>query len=172
MRVRAREIPPISALSANLGSVYYYDSFEVGLSRAELDMRGIYLAIFAHHPKFFKLLLNMRNQIVPLFGLKGASVKSVNRPKIKDRYQVGDKILRFTLRLQNETEIIAGNDDKHLDFRVSVLRIDEGNGPKVVVTTTVTTHNPFGRAYLSAIKPFHRHGVKTLLANAARAQRI
>ena len=172
MKVRTRDIPPASALSADLGGVYYSDSFEVALSRTDLDMRGIYLAIFAHHPRFFKLLLNTRNRIVPLFGLKGASIKSVNRPEIKDRYQVGDKILRFTLRLQNETEIIAGNNDMHMDFRVSVLRIDEGNGPKVVVTTTVTTHNLFGRVYLSTIKPFHRLGVKTLLANAARAQRI
>jgi hypothetical protein len=42
----------------------------------------------------------------------------------------------------------------------------------VALTTMVSPHNFFGRAYLFVILPFHRLGVRTLLANAVEAGRL
>ena len=59
-----------------------------------------------------------------------------------------------------------------MDFRVSVLRVNKGDVSKVVLTTIVSPHNFFGKAYLLLIVPFHKFGVKTIMANAVAAKRI
>ncbi len=87
-------------------------------------------------------------------------------------YAVGEKIARFTLYAQNDTEIVTGGDDRHLDFRVSVRKLSRDGSDRVVLSTAVSPHNLFGRAYLFVILPFHRLGVRALLANAVRAGRV
>jgi hypothetical protein len=72
---------------------------------------------------------------------------------------------------QNDAEIVTGGDDKH-DFRVSVRRLTDAGANRVALTTIVSPHNFFGRAYLFVILPFHRLGVRTLLANAVAAGRL
>ena len=96
----------------------------------------------------------------------------MNRPEIKDAYAIGEKIALFTLYAQDEDELIAGGNDKHLDFRVSVLRLRENGTARVVVTTVVQTHNLFGRVYLAIITPFHKFGVKHLLSTATAKGRL
>ncbi|MEO7642897.1 MAG: DUF2867 domain-containing protein, partial [Ramlibacter sp.] len=70
-------------------------------------------------------------------------------------------------------EIILGEDDSHLDFRVSVLVRPvpgEADGAvQVVVSTVVHCHNLLGRSYLTLITPFHRQVVQAGLRRAARA---
>jgi hypothetical protein len=172
------EVPLRCAFSRDLGKYYYWDSFEAPLSRPELRMQEIYLGIFAHRTNlrgslwWIKWLLILRGKIVSVFGLKGASAAQFNNVEIKKDYAVGEKIALFTLFSQDENEIVTGGDDKHLDFRVSVLKLSERGMNKVVLTTVVKPHNLFGKAYLFLILPFHRCGVKAILSNAVAAHRI
>ncbi len=69
-------------------------------------------------------------------------------------------------------ELIAGHNDKHLDFMLSVLREVGGEHGSVVVSTICTVHNRFGRVYLFFIVPFHRWGVQQLLSRAVIAGRL
>ncbi len=70
-------------------------------------------------------------------------------------------------------EIVLGENDKHLDFRLSVLRqppaTGTGDAPYLVLSTVVHCHNRLGRAYIMLIAPFHRLVVKSSLRRAARA---
>ena len=84
-------------------------------------------------------------------------------------YAVGDKIGRWTLFAKHQDELIAGANERHLDFRVAVFRDAR---PRIVLSTVVMTHNTFGRAYLATILPFHRFGVAKLLGDASAAGRI
>jgi len=64
-----------------------------------------------------------------------------------------------------------GEDDKHLDFRLSVLRSPDLSptlGGQLTVSTVVHCHNLLGRAYILVIAPFHRLVVKASLRRAAR----
>jgi hypothetical protein len=90
----------------------------------------------------------------------------------KPAYAVGDKIARFTLFAQNGSEIVTGGDDKHLDFQVSVRKLGGPGATHVALSTVVSPHNALGRANLCAILPFHRAGVRAILANALAAGRI
>ena len=72
----------------------------------------------------------------------------------------------------SDNEVVAGRDNTHLDFRVSVLKASNGNGRRVVVTTLCKVHNLSGRIYLCFIVPFHKIGLRRLLTNAVIAGRL
>lgn len=164
--------PAASALPGHLGAVSFTDSYSVDLEQPRMTIQSLYLAIFAHHPWWAKALLLLRTRIVSIFGIGGPTSRQMANIEIKDAYAVGEKIGLFTLVAQTEDEIIAGGDDKHLDFRVSVLRLRGDPADRVVVTTVVKTHNLFGRIYLAIILPFHRFGVKHMLWSAAANGRL
>jgi hypothetical protein len=172
MSVTRLATPPGSTFLPALASAYYWDSFEAPLRRDDLAMHEIHLALFAHHPRWAKRLLILRGRIVALFGLKATTAADLDAIEIKPAYGVGEKIARFTLFGQSDTEIVTGGDDRHLDFRVSVRKLRAPESSRVVLSTMVSPHNLLGRAYLFVILPFHRCGVRMLLSNAIKAGRL
>ena len=172
MTVTRRSTPPASAFLPDLADAYHWDSYEAPLRRDDLAMHEIYLALFAHHPPWARRLLALRNRIVVPLGLRASTATQVENDEPKSAFVVGEKIAHFTLLGQNDTEIVTGGDDKHLDFRVSVRKSIEGGASRVALSTAVMPHNFFGKAYLHTILPFHRLGVRMLLSNAVKAGRI
>ena len=94
------------------------------------------------------------------------------RAEFKTGHAVGDTIGRWRIFFISDDEIIAGADDKHQDFRVSVLRQRSAESASVVMTTVCTVHNAFGKFYLFFVIPFHRYGVRKLMLNAVAAHRL
>ncbi len=144
------DFPASSKLASELSRAFYHDSYEAPLKRADLAMHEIYLAILGHLPWWAR----------------------VWRTEFKDSYVPGEKIARFKLYSQNQSEIIAGENDKHLDFRVSVLKVSESGTNKVIVSTVIFAHNLFGKVYLLFVLPFHRFGLRHLLSQAVIRERI
>jgi len=167
-------VPSASALGREvIESAYFCDSYSAPLTRPDLAIADIYAAIFAHPPLTMKLLLIVRNAIVRPLGLRAPPAGQIMRPELKGRYAVGEKVGLWSIFFIDENEIIAGADDRHQDFRVSVLRVHAAGGAaSVIVSTICTVHNLFGKIYLFFIVPYHRHGVKTLLRNAVAAGRL
>lgn len=172
MKIARRSAPPDSAFLGDLRKFPYWDSYEAPLVRHDLAMHELYLALFAHHPRWAKWLLVLRGFIVAPFGLRRTTMADFDVVGIRSRYAVGDRIARFTLLAQNDTEIVTGADDKHLDFRVSVRKWRKDGADRVALSTVVRPHNVFGRAYLFTILPFHRFGVRRLLSDAVSAGRL
>src|SRR5262245_61750129 len=114
MKVARRRAPPDSPFLGDLRKFYHWDSYEAPLVRGDLAMHEIYLALFAHHPRWARALLILRGWLVAPFGLRRTTTADLADIEIKSAYAVGDKIARFTLYGQNETEIVTGGDDKHL----------------------------------------------------------
>ena len=171
-RVNRRHSPPANGFLSDPGRFYYWDSYEAPLCRSDLAMHEVYLALFAHHPRWARWLLVLRGWIVAPFGLKATTAADFDEIETKRAYAVGEKIARFTLYGQSDSEILAGGDDKHLDFRVSVRRFTEHGASRVALTTVVSPHNLLGKSYLFAILPLHRLGVRMLLSNALEAGRL
>ena len=73
----------------------------------------------------------------------------------------------FPIVSQTPDRLVAGFNDKHLDFRVIVDVATSGATQNVTATTLVLTHNWLGRTYLAVIMPFHRLIVRTLLRQVA-----
>lgn len=173
MNVVECAVPPGSMLSRELiERAYYRDAYRAPLSRPELAIVDIFAGIFAHHPLWMKLLLIVRNKLASLAGLHAPTASEILHVEIKDRYVVGEKIGVWPIVSLSEDELVAGRDNKHLDFRVSVLKVPDGDGASVVVTTVCSVHNLAGKVYLFFVVPFHRYGVRKLMANALAAGRL
>jgi hypothetical protein len=118
------------------------------------------------------LSLVARNGVASLCGLAVPTVSEIVNPQIKGTYAVGEKIGPWPIFTLTDGELIAGRDNKHLDFRVSVLKERRGETTNVVISTFCTAHNVFGRVYLFFVVPFHRWGVRWLISRAILAERI
>src|SRR5260370_10527821 len=123
MTVTRRRSPPASTFLPDLGGSYYWDSYEAPLRRADLAMHEIYLALFAHHPSWFRQLLILRDRIVAPFGLRPSGAADRKPIEIKPAYTVGEKIARLTLFGQNEAEIVTGGFDEHTSVREPHLHL-------------------------------------------------
>ena len=100
----------------------------------------------------------------------GRAPRAVRRLATLSNEANADRIGIFKVYGKSETEIVLGEDDKHLDFRLSVLRTPDLSptlGGQLTVSTVVHCHNLLGRAYISVIAPFHRLVVKASLRRAA-----
>jgi hypothetical protein len=122
--------------------------------------------LIAQQPSWIGWLTNLRDVVVACFGLK--TVKHLATLATEpDAGRIGI----FRVYSRSETEIVLGEDDKHLDFRLSVVRtpdLSPALGGQLTVSTVVHCHNLMGRAYLWVIAPFHRLVVKASLRRAAQ----
>ncbi len=163
------DVPSSSALSRELiRNAHFHDSYRAPLARPELRIVEIFFALFGHTPLWMKLLLIVRNTAARLVGLEAPTVK----PTVRSEYRVGEKIGPWPIFFIGDNEIVAGRNNKHMDFRLSVLKAMDGDAMSVVVSTICTVHNVFGKIYLLFIVPFHRKGVRSLMSNAVVAKRL
>lgn len=173
MNVVECDVPSGSMLSRELiERAYFRDSYKVQVSRRELGIVGVFFAIFAHHPLWMKLLLIVRNKVASLAGFDAPTASEILHVEIKDRYVVGEKIGVWPIFSLSEAEVVAGRNNKHMDFRISVLRVPDGDRTSVVVSTICTVHNLSGKLYLFLVVPLHRYGVRKLMVNALAARRL
>ncbi|ALI10777.1 MULTISPECIES: DUF2867 domain-containing protein [Pseudomonas] len=117
--------------------------------------------ILSHQPSWIGWLMSVRDAIVACFGLKTA----------RHLASLANRVGIFKVYSTNQTEIVLGEDDKHLDFRISILCSEEAEpagSRQLVFSTVVQCHNRLGRAYIFVIAPFHRLVVKASLLRAAR----
>jgi len=130
---------------------------------ARLDARSAAERIFSRSPRWVEMLLELRHRIVAPFGLKTSAAHEA-----KAAGMVGI----FPVLSETPGQLVAGFDDRHLDFRVvvDVAPVDGGGrGQQVTTTTLVLTHNWLGRAYLTVILPFHRLIAKSMLGQVLQA---
>jgi hypothetical protein len=124
------------------------------LEGQNLDARQAAMRMMAHAPRWVDALLVARNIIVSPFGLK-TSAAAERMPR--------EIIGIFPVVSETPERLVAGFNDKHLDFRVVVDVASTGQKQSVTATTLVLTHNWLGRTYLNIIMPFHRLVVRAML---------
>ena len=162
-KVTATSLPNNSIIKSFINTVDYEDSFAMLLLNKDATIQSVYLNIFNHSPKWVDFLMSLRNKLVGIFGVKTDASKQVNT-----ELKVGIKSGIFNIYAIEKNEIIAGENDKHLNFRVSVLK-DNG---LLTVTTLVKYNNWFGKLYFFIVKPFHKRIVKAMLKNAIKNNRL
>ena len=151
---------------------YFRDSYRFPIRGGDATPIAIFHAVLAHHPWWIKAILIMRHRIAALCGLAVPTLSAVLRPAINDSYRVGETIGVWPIFALTEEELVAGRDNKHLDFRLSVLKEAGASAPCAVISTVCVVHNWFGRVYLFFVVPFHKWGVRWLISNALAAGRL
>lgn len=72
----------------------------------------------------------------------------------------------FPVVSKSDNQVVLGFDDRHLNFRIVIDVRADGEGRRVVDTTTLVKRNIlFGKIYLAVIAPFHRLIVETMMAD-------
>ena len=165
-RVEQVALPSQSAVATAFKSVNLADAFSIRLpSDASMDPDVLARFIFAEQPSWIGALIQVRDAIVAGFGLKTAThLATLSSDATASRISI------FRVFSTSETEVVLGENDKHLDFRVSILcmpRSPPNTGSQLTLSTVVHCHNLLGRTYLSVIAPFHRQVVKASLRRAA-----
>ncbi len=161
-KVRSADLPADSRLSSSYARSDFADAFSVDLPEAaSSDAEALARHVFEQQPAWIATLLGIRDCLVQPFGLKRAADL---------RAGGGDRISLFRVYERYDYEIILGEDDLHLDFRVSVLLkpASEGRPRRLIVTTLVFCKRPLGQAYIALIAPFHRLVVRTSLHQAQK----
>lgn len=173
MSVVECEVPSSSVLERSVvDAAYFRDSYRVPLRQPRASMVEIFFVIFGHLPRWMKFSLIVRNRVASFCGLDAPTASEIMNPEVKNSYVVGEKIGVWPLFALTANELVAGRNNKHLDFRLSVLREVGVERDSVVVSTICTVHNRFGKVYLFFIVPFHRWGVQLLLSRAVAAGRL
>ncbi len=141
-------LPASSSLWPTVTSGDFFDGYLVESALAPRTAADIGLTL----PAWADRLLSLRNALVRPLGLKADSAVS------------GDGAI-FPVHLDTPSEIVLGTDDRHLDFRISVMQV----AGRIHMGTWVHPHNWAGRAYLALVMPFHVLIVRDALHRIARA---
>lgn len=163
-RVVKVPVPEASKLLGSFKRVTFADAYQVALVNHAITAEDAAHAIFGHSPAWVGTLMKARGVFAKAVGLKHSDMKSGEQ-------QRGI----FKVQQRHPNEVIIGEDDSHLNFRISVLRasVEESDAaPTVTVSTAVETHNALGRAYMFVVKPFHRVIARSMVQRAADAGRL
>ncbi|QWG13192.1 DUF2867 domain-containing protein [Bradyrhizobium sediminis] len=156
--MKVREVDPDVDPGALLPGAQFIDAYRIAVEDAALDARQAAERMLARGPPWIDALLSLRNLIVAPLGLKTSA---------PNQSGTADIIGLFPVLSQTPDRLVAGFDDKHLDFRVVVDVAGSGGSRNVTATTLVLTHNLLGRVYLATILPFHRLVVRAMLRQVA-----
>lgn len=137
-------------------------TFPAGVPR---DPNAVARVILDRPAWWVRRLLAARDMTVARFGLKTTG-------DLQRDARASGSIGFFPVLSRSENELVLGVDDRHLNFRVSIMLLrEEESDFQVVLTTVVHCHNNLGRAYLSLIRPFHVLVVRSNLNRAAATAR-
>jgi hypothetical protein len=154
--------PPESRLAPLYSAATFVDAFAIALPpEATDDIDALARAVLGQPAPWARMLMRVRDTVMARFGVKTA--REIHRGPTG-----AGRIGFFPILDTTPNELIVGEEDRHLDFHVSVLRRPSDTGARLVTTTIVQCHNALGRTYLIAIAPFHRLIVRSNLRRAAR----
>lgn len=166
LTVRDIPVPPGTAIHSTLAGAKFFDAYEVADLHPSRSALQAWLDVAARTPVWTRALMFVRNKAVRLVGLKDLGQLHDGHPPASGRslrdarsYRVGDRVGIFRIRHLSDTEVVMGQDDKHLDVQVSIFKQHStapGARPTVVLSTVVHIHNALGHAYMAVITPIHR----------------
>ncbi|MBC7383979.1 MAG: DUF2867 domain-containing protein [Bacteroidia bacterium] len=167
-------LPGNSILYKNHEKYNYADSYLTTVNDPENVYKAVDIAIafFSSAPNWVNNLMVVRNKIVSVFGLK-TSMPPGNRSKQieKMKFEAGEQVGLFKVFDNTDQEIILGEDDKHLNFRVSLFLENNSKDPSkktITISTTITYNNWLGRFYFLPVKPMHQIIVPAMLSGIVK----
>lgn len=167
--VRQVPVPTDSLAARAFERPDYADAFRVALRNPELRWvdtcaREVFLAT----PGWAMALMALREWAAARIGLKTAPRRTSPQEVEDFVFRTGNRLALFEVRDRTCEEILLGEDDRHLDFRVSLRLERAGRGRWLTVSTVVRFHGWRGRAYFLLVRPFHGLIVRSMLRRAAR----
>ncbi len=153
-------------INQNIDQVSFWDNYQLNSTQLKQAPapKDMMIAFFKAFPKSFIFLLRTRERIAKWLRLKTADESD---SKIETLHQfkgeIGDRIALFEVLAKNEQELMTGQNDSHLDFKLSFISYADQTGVKLELATTVIINNKIGKFYFAVVKPFHRFYLKRII---------
>lgn len=170
--VREVPVPEDSAIKTALKHSDFVDAYEVQLTRSELPVSDAYVAIFCYPQPWVQALMNLRGYIAICLGLTHPFELRKIQPKEGLHFEIGQRVGSFTVQSIEANELIVGDDDRHLNFRISTIKTEREGCAYITVSTSVEIHNLLGHIYMFVVKPFHQFLAPYMLKRAALSGKI
>ncbi len=161
-------VPDSTLLNNAFSQIDYGDAYRVRLAgSADTSLDDVLKIFSTAAPGWVGRLMGLRNQLVKLIGLEAKPISSRDRPIMTG--QPGTKIGFFKVFQRSSNEIVMGEDDLHLNYRVSILLQPdlEQDFCWATISTIVHYNNWRGKLYFLPVRPFHRLIVPAMLKNMA-----
>jgi hypothetical protein len=166
--VKASHVPDGSLAARAFPRIDYGDAYATPLPpNAPRDIDSFAHAFLLSAPGWVEGLMSLRDHCVAVVGLKTAGTRRV-RNREAMRIEPGASFGIFRVLERSGDEILLGQDDRHLDFRVSLLIRHHPETSTAVISTVVRFHNRLGRAYFIPVRIFHRLIVPAMLRSTIR----
>jgi hypothetical protein len=167
-RVEAVTVPKNTLIAEVFDRIDYGDAYRVRVPQDKgQDVAEVGRALSGVRLKWVGSLMWLRNQLVKPFGLETVSGKiqpEYNNPT----FEPGTRAGIFKVYRREGNEILMGDDDKHLNYRVSLLIQSEGQERWAVMSTVVHFNNWLGRLYFVPVRLFHRLIVPAIIKQLVR----
>ncbi|MEJ8474120.1 DUF2867 domain-containing protein [Roseibium algae] len=156
-------LPPESRLHGYMKPGDFIDCVETNPIDPNLSISALARQLMASKPSWMPALLALRDALVAPFGVKTtqdiltseAALSNSSQSKASTDLTSGDYVSFFRVQEVHESEIILGEDDRHLNFRITLFKPEPASG-RIFLATWVHRNNLMGRIYLTAIMPFHK----------------
>jgi len=163
--IKVSAFPPKSVINESFGKIDYLDTYKVPIyDYQSYSIDYITGLFFTSLPAWIRMLLSFRNFMVGFFGLQGGDIK-LKEPDKSVYYAIDSNAVIFRVHNRNNNEIVMAENDKHLNFRTSLLieNVTDKDYGYLYCSTIVQYNNIFGKLYFLPVKPFHKLIIKTML---------
>ena len=160
-------LPEKSLIKNSLPRNDYEDAFAVEM-QYPVPLAELPKLFFIAFPTWFIVLMGIRETVAKLIGLKTSHGMDVKKQIKEFKGEVGESISLFHVMGKTEEEIMTGESDSHLDFRMSLFSRVKKDKHEMIIATTVQYNNWVGRVYFFFVKPIHRMVMPILLKRMNR----
>lgn len=162
-------VPPDSGIIRLLPNADFIDSQCISVDHVDRTALRHALNMMSTTPAWIDGLMQLRNRIVRLFGLKDLGrLTRIDLARADADYRENDRVGIFTLVSNQPNEVMMADRDKHLDVYLTLhlSPVTPEGARTLTLSTVVHTHNLLGRLYMLPVAPFHRLIVPITLRNA------
>ena len=138
----------------------YHDSRSV-LLPVQITALQAWNLMTAEQGPLMRLAFRTRDGISALFGVKRIGGFSGTR---REAVQAGDYLDFFRVEYSAPEVLVLTERDRHLDVMTCVSLVDR----ELTITSSVVTHNTFGRLYMLPVGPAHKLIVNSYLKRLQR----
>ena len=170
MKIIKTGIPDTTSVLAALDRNDYTDAFYCKFNCSHpVSIDDVIHAFFDSAPSWVHHMFTIRDVVASKLGLKTISRKEREQMRKSFSIQPGNSIGLFKVLSKSEEEVIMGEDDKHLNFRVAfLLNALDAESYALHFITTVKIHNWLGKLYFLPVKPMHALVVKSMMKGTVK----
>jgi hypothetical protein len=168
-KIRQVRFPINSLIGISFSPPVYRDAFSVTFySPKPVEPVEVMKVFFTSmHPVVLFVFL-LREGLARIFGLKTSNKKSMTLELRNFSGRVGESIGLLHVFNKSDNELLTGQDDKIVDFRLSFFSLSHGEETEIMIATCIKAKNPFGKFYSFLIKPFHKLMMPLVLKRLSR----